>query len=84
MPALEATVAGKERKVDEASKVFVDTGRALKLARTRVEAEAGIEQWIKEASRRLTLNQEKSPWPPWRRGLPWSGRATPTRPEKAE
>ena len=62
--ALEATVAGKERKVEEASKVLADTGRALKLARTRVEAEerevSGIEQWLKEARRRLTLSQERS------------------------
>ena len=55
---LEAMVAGKERKV------LMDTGRALKLARTRVDAEerevSAIEQLLKEARRRLTLNQERS------------------------
>ena len=41
-----------------------DTGRALKLARTRVEAEerevSGIEQSLKEARRRLTLSHERT------------------------
>ena len=58
---MDATVAGKERKVEEASKGLADTGRALKLARTRVEAGerevSGIEQRLKEVRRRLTLNQ---------------------------
>ena len=64
MATLETMVAGKEKMVEEASKALMETGRALKLARTWVEASereiSGIEQQLKEARRRLTLNQERS------------------------
>ena len=59
---MEGTVAGNEKKVEEASKVLMETGKVLKLARTRVEAAerevSGMEQQLKEAWRRLTINHE--------------------------
>ena len=61
---MEGIVAAKEKKVGEASRVLIEAGRVLRLARTRVEATerevSGREQQLKEARRRLNGNQEKA------------------------
>ena len=61
---MEGIVAAKEKKVGEASRVLIEAGRVLRLARTRVKATerevSGREQQLKEARRRLNGNQEKA------------------------
>ena len=61
---LERIVAGKEKRAEEASKEMIETGRVLRLAKTRVEAAemevSGMEQHQKEARMRITSKQEKA------------------------